>query len=265
MIRKISSRWWFFIILLIVFFIPPLTEVSFDSSNTNSVIAEVLHHPFIYNYELIYGFIKIGFLVMIILLKFNKPTAEKVFNYFIPIVLISIALFQNSSKTSTYGMTILLGNLILNLIVALFWFYHIFRTYENRIRKKIGYIKYLLIGLALLAFWFPADITGKHPSFTLIELLINESMVTFCMVIPVILVVAILFFNRINLITLKVTSFIGLLFGIVNMITWFIMDIEMWWMGILHIPLLIISLYVFIVSRKELKEDLSDISLINID
>lgn len=265
MIRKISSRWWFFIVLLIIFFIPPLTEVSFDSSNTSSVIAEALRHPFIYISEILYGIVKIIFLIILILLKFNKPIAEKAFNYFIPIVLIGIALFQNSSKTSTYGMTVLLGNLLLNLIVALFWVYQIFRNQENKIRKNIGSIKYLLIGLALLAFWFPVDITGKYTNFTLIELLFNESMVTFCMVIPVILVVAILFFTRINFITLKVTSFIGLLFGIVNMITWFIMDIEMWWMGILHMPLLLISLYVFIVSRKELKKDLSDISLNNID
>lgn len=255
MIKKISSRWWFSIVLLIIFFIPPLTEVSFDASNTNSVIAEVLENPFIYELEILYGVIKVLLLLMIIWLIFNKLKVVKVLNYFVVILLMGIALFQNSSITSSYGITILLGNLILNIIVALLWVNQINIAQENKIRNKIGYNKYWLIGLALFAFWFPVDTTGKYPNFTMKELLFNESMVTFCMVIPVLLVVTILCFNKINLITLKVTGFIGSLFGIINMITWFIMDKEMWWMGILHIPLLIISFYVFFISRKELKKD----------
>ena len=40
--------------------------------------------------------------------------------------------------------------------------------------------------------------------------------------------------------TSNVISFVGLSFGIFNMMTWFGFNIENWWMGILHLPLLIV-------------------------
>jgi len=84
----------------------------------------------------------------------------------------------------------------------------------------------------------------------LIVTLINEAMVTGCMIIPVTLVVAVLFCHRINLLAIKVTAFIGAIFGITNMIVWFILNPAMWVMGVLHLPLLIVSVYVLILCRN---------------
>ncbi len=84
----------------------------------------------------------------------------------------------------------------------------------------------------------------------LIATLINEAMVTGCMIISVTLVVAVLFFHRINLFAIKVTAFIGAIFGITNMIVWFILNPAMWIMGVLHLPLLIVSVYVLNLCRN---------------
>ncbi len=32
-------------------------------------------------------------------------------------------------------------------------------------------------------------------------------------------------------------------------------NLNRWWMGVLHLPLLIISFYVFVMAGKELKQD----------
>ncbi len=256
MVKINLNKWWFFLVLLIIFFLPPLTEVPFDSRYTNRVVVEVLQNPFIYKFEILYGLIKVIFLVLVTCLISSKFRVERAFNYFVVILLIGIALFQNSAITSSYGIAVLPGNLILMAIIAIFWFNQIHTAEGTKIKNRIGYSKYWLIGLALLAYWFPVDATGKYPNFTLNELLFNESMVTGCMLMPVILVVAILYFNKINLTTLKVTGFIGLLFGVINMIVWFILNRELWWMGVLHLPLLVISFYVFIMAGKELKHEL---------
>jgi len=61
-------------------------------------------------------------------------------------------------------------------------------------------------------------------------------------------------YPRINKITLRITSFVGFLFGILNMITWFILNTSFWWMGILHFPLLIISFVGLVLSKKHSSE-----------
>ena len=86
--------------------------------------------------------------------------------------------------------------------------------------------------------------------FSLKDLIMNESGLTYCMVTPIILSILLLYYPRINGITLRITSFVGLLFGILNMITWFILNTNFWWMGILHLPLLIISCVGLVLSKK---------------
>ena len=39
--------------------------------------------------------------------------------------------------------------------------------------------------------------------------------------------------------------FVALIFGLINAITWFGLVPSGWWMGVLHIPLLAISVYAF--------------------
>ena len=78
----------------------------------------------------------------------------------------------------------------------------------------------------------------------------NEAGVTYCMITPVILGI-LLFSKNINKATLNIISFVGLSFGIFNMMTWFGFNIKDWWMGILHLPLLIISIYGLRISKMK--------------
>lgn len=52
-----------------------------------------------------------------------------------------------------------------------------------------------------------------------------------------------------NLAVLRVTSFVGMLIGAVNMLVWFFVMPSAWWMGVLHIPLVTISVYAFVLSH----------------
>lgn len=51
--------------------------------------------------------------------------------------------------------------------------------------------------------------------------------------------------------TFYMVSFIGLIFGIMNMLTWFVLQNQNWWMGVLHLPLLILSAYGLILCREK--------------
>ena len=59
-----------------------------------------------------------------------------------------------------------------------------------------------------------------------------------------------LYYPSVNLALLRVSSFVGMLFGAVNMLVWFFVMPVGWWMGVLHIPLLTISLYAFILAQR---------------
>jgi hypothetical protein len=53
--------------------------------------------------------------------------------------------------------------------------------------------------------------------------------------------------------TLSMVSYVGLLFGLLNMVTWFGVQNQNWWMGVLHLPLLIFSGYGLLVAKGEKK------------
>lgn len=257
-LEHVAGKWWCGLIIVVLFFIPAYTQIPFNSQDTPKVIAEVLQKPFIYQIPVIFAVIKVIFMLLLVSILLKNTGSVKVFKIYIALLFLAVSIFQNMSFTQSFGFSFLTGNFILVLIVAIIWAVQLFSSERNSVRDKIGVHKYWLILLALLAFWFPVDNTGMHPQFSLTELIANESMVTFCMITPVVLVSALLL-DRVNLITLKITAFIGTIFGIMNAITWFVLNSEMWWMGILHLPLLIISAFTYLVVRKEIKlRDLSE-------
>jgi len=72
------------------------------------------------------------------------------------------------------------------------------------------------------------------------------------MMTPVYLAVLILHWPRVNAATLRVTSFSGIIVAFWNVIVnFFIAPDTLWWNGILHLPLLFISIYAFILSFRK--------------
>lgn len=73
----------------------------------------------------------------------------------------------------------------------------------------------------------------------------------FCLMTPVYVGLLTLYWPRVNIATMRVTSLVGLIIGLYNMYANFgINPGRTWWNGILHIPLLIISVYGLILSLK---------------
>ncbi|MFD3156327.1 hypothetical protein ACFIJ5_05625 [Haloimpatiens sp. FM7330] len=250
-IEYFFSKWWGKIALILLFFISPYSQIHFSPQSTQQVIGEVLKNPIIYAYPIIYKTIKITFSIIVILLIINKRKFFSIFSFYTSCIFMISSLFQNMAYTEKYGFVFLIGNFILVFMLAILWCVQCFSNKENNLKERVGKNKYWLIPLSVLAFWFPIDSTGRVFNFTLLELITNESMTTFCMITPVVLVISLLFCKKNNLFTLTVTSYIGIIFGITNMIVWFIINPEMWSIGVLHLPLIIISLYTFIICNSK--------------
>jgi Na+/proline symporter len=105
------------------------------------------------------------------------------------------------------------------------------------------------VPLAILAFWAPAS--RGRPDFNPVYLVTNGAGLAFCMMTPVYVGLLTLYWPKVNIATLRVTSLVGLIIGLYNMhVNFFVRPSMLWWNGVLHIPLLTVSLYGLILSLK---------------
>lgn len=248
-IELLTTKWWFYLILLFLYFLPSYSKINYPPSEIPKVIVEVLKNPLISSYPVIFPIIKILMLVFVLGILISDRI-NKIFAFFISILLLAVSLFQNSAITHDYGFVILTGSLILQLIMALSWLWEAILP-QNVYSRPINFgWKWILVPLVLLAFWFPMN-NLANPDFSVTSLFANSAMLTFCMITPILLFLLILAFPKVNLVTFRITSFAGLLFGSMNMVQWFMLNREFWWLGVLHLPLFILAVLAISLKTKE--------------
>ena len=240
-VNALTTKWWFYALLLVVFFMPSYAAQGVDPAETFKLVQTVLSSPLVRDYPMLMVVSKIAAAVVIGAMFALREKTCRLFAFFAAGVFFIIALLQNLAFTEQYGTVFLTGNALITLVVAYFWGLETF-VQRNAIRAAgMNNRELWMLPLAILAFWFPVDPSTVAPHFALNYLWCNESVLTFCMITPVIIAVTMLLHNRINLPVLRVTSFVGTLFGVINTVAWFVVDGSMWWMGMLHLPLLLIS------------------------
>ena len=69
---------------------------------------------------------------------------------------------------------------------------------------------------------------------------------------PVYLAILILYYPRVNIVTLRITSLLGVIIGFWNLLVSFVIHPDiLWWFGVLHLPLVFISIYALILSFRK--------------
>jgi hypothetical protein len=245
----LSRKWWFYIMLAGFFFLPIHASKPFDSADMMQVLITTLSQPIIYSLPPLFFVTKLIPIGLALALLLWKGRAARLFSGYAALLYVAIALFQNSAITEEYGLSTVPGNMILMLVVAAFWIWETVSARQNKFEPQPASITRLwLLPLVLFAFWYPIDMQTVSPDFAPLKLFTNEAGVTFCMMTPFFLTVMLLFFPSVNRATLQVTGFVGLLMGLVNMMSWFVFEPYAWWMGVLHIPLFATSLFAFAVA-----------------
>lgn len=247
-LENLTKKWWFFLLLFIISFIPTYASKGVDPQKTLEVMKEVFSNPLILSIPILMPISKLITIFMIIAIILFKNKITRAFNIFVVIITIGVAIFQHSAFTETYGFVVISGNLTIILVVALFWIWEIIVKKNDLTPQKQPLWKWWLVPLAILAFWYPVDMNTITPDFSILYIFTNESVLTYCMFTPVVLAILTIYHPYVNIAVFRVTSYVGLIFGIINIVTWFIINPMFWWMGILHIPLFLISLYAFIIS-----------------
>jgi hypothetical protein len=163
-----------------------------------------------------------------------------------------IAALQTNAVTEAYGFAVQTGALVATALLGMLWLWVAWRDRLQASFEGIPVWRWSLLPLALLVFWSPLGLEGTRvvPNFDPLLLLTSPDYgLAYCFVTPVFLFLLILFYPRVDNFALRVTAFNGLIYGVYNLSHWF--NPDMAWMGVLHIPLLIIPLVALFMPALE--------------
>lgn len=244
---------WFQAAVLICLFLPLYTQSPYDAQQTSDLIYQVLSHPLTSHLELFMPLFKLGLLLAILTPFFLKHRAEVAILGYYAFLLLIVGALQNTTITDSHGFVWIVGNTIVHYALAVICLVDLFKRRTRIYRRHFDASKIWLVPLMLLALCMPYAVsaTGAIVSGISMHILTNDAALTFCMITPVIIGALLLFWRGVHRPTLAGLSFVGAMVGIINVVLWFTLKTESWWMGVLHLPLLIISAYGLVVARRK--------------
>lgn len=249
----VKQRKWLYPVLYASFFIismlPLYTEKPYAPQETQDVIIKLLM-VVTTPYKAYAPIFHVLTLLMVALIAWQPAKMGRVWAGYMGLNYLTISLVQTMGTTRQYGFVLHTGGMVMNGVLGVVWLVVAFRNELQTSFRSISWQHLFLMPLALLAFWAPyvASGNGVRPDFNLLLLLVSPDYgLTFCFTTPIFLFLMILFYPRVNMLAYRITAFNGLLYGAFNLTHWFTPELR--WMGFLHLPLLIISIYALILPR----------------
>ena len=250
-----TSRKWFYplgyFILIVISLIPPYATLPYDPRDTQDVIASILMVS-IEPYRAWGWVFHLATLAVIALVALRKEFSGRALAAYFGANYLVVAALQTHAATEKYGFALQTGALVSAALLGLLWLWVAWRGKLEASFRGVPAWRYLLLPLALLAFWTPLRMEGATalPNFDPRLLLTSADYgLAYCFVTPVFLFLLILFYPRVDGFAFRVTAFNGLLYGLLNLFWWGSPDTA--WMGVLHLPLLAISLVALLLPRLE--------------
>jgi hypothetical protein len=255
-LERITRKWWFFLLfVLLQFVVPPYASKGYNfPEDWGKVTSHALGHAIVYQHPAIYPIFKVIPIILLIGIFVFRNKLARLFAVYVSFSYMLFAIGQSIAVTEKYGVAICTINLVMFPIVAAFWAWEAVVLQNDFTLSKRPIWRYWVLPLAVLAFWAPAS--RGRPDFNPVYLFTNGTGLAFCMMTPVYVGLLTLYWPKVNISTLRVTSLVGLIIGLYNMVVNFAINPgKNWWNGVLHIPLLVISLYGLILSLKRARAE----------
>ncbi|BAJ64696.1 MULTISPECIES: hypothetical protein [Anaerolinea] len=252
--NPLTQHKWFmpfmYFLLVVIAFLPLITAVPYDPRNTSEVIFEILSYALIPYANWGIAFHILTLLVIGIAIWKPRSGGRLIAGYF-GLNYLVIAFTQTRALTPTYGYAIHTGALIVEVLLGLLW---LWVAWKDKLRisfQNVPFWRWLLLPLAILTFWSPIAMQGNRivPNFDPLLLLTSPDYgLAFCFMTPVFLFLLILAYPQVDLLALRLTAFNALLYALFNLNHWAVP--ERLWMGVMHLPLLILSLTALVLAHK---------------
>ncbi len=246
-LERITRKWWFFLILIgAQSLLMPFSSQNFGLNEIRNIINVTLANSFQGGISEYYIYFQIFTIVTLFLLFLLKNSFAKIFNIYVFISYVLFAFLQNMALTEKYGFSVVTVNVFMFLFVAFGWLAEVLKPKNDYTFSNLNWKQSWLILLALIAFWAPLsnglfDFSPKH-------FLYSGSSLAFCLMTPLFLTIMTLNIPKINIVTYRITAIIGVITGLYNMM--YFQNASTINVGIIHLPLLIISIYALIRSYR---------------
>jgi hypothetical protein len=250
----VTQRKWFYpliyAILVVISMLPPITEIPYDPRHTQDVIMAILMVAII-PYQSWGWVFHAATLALVLLVALWPRKFSRVVAAYFGINYLLIAGLQTTAVTEQYGFAIQTGATVASGLIGVLWLVVAARNKLQATFRGVPAWRWTLLPFAFLVFWSPIAIEGSKvvPNFDPFLLLTSPDYgLTYCFMTPVFLFLLILFFPQVDIFALRVTAFNGLLYGLFNLTHWF--DPDMMWMGVMHLPLLLISFVALVMTHR---------------
>lgn len=245
-------QWWFLLLILLPQFIPPYISYGYKLSEWGAVNAYILTHPIKFHFSDLFHFFQITPLILLIVIFFMKKRVTRLFSVYVALSYVLIAFLQSVSISEKYGFAVCVANVITFLTLAGLWFWEAIVPRNKFELQKIPVWKYWIIILALFAFWGPVNPRTLMPDFKPVYMFTSGTALSFCMATPLYLAILSIYFPHVNKSVFIATGFVGVMMSLGNVVLEFVIYPSYWWIGVLHIPLFVISSYSVIISFYEI-------------
>lgn len=228
---------------------PAIVTSPYDPVETPAVVGAVLQDPLVASVPALLPVAKLALLVAAVLPFFAGGWSGRALLGYYVVILVVVGFLQNMAHTDQYGYVWLIGNTVVQLLVAAWCLVDVFKQRTTLDWTSLRPRRLWLLAPMALALFMPYQIRAGQVTPSLTSVLANEAGVTYCMITPVVIGVLLLMPSGVDRRTLSVISLVGLIFGLINLAVWFGLNPQDWWMGVLHIPLVIIAAYGLLESR----------------
>jgi len=236
-----------FAVLFLCTFLPPITTAPFAAQETPLVIRDVIIQTSV-AYSWLSPVVHVATILLLIALYRYWQKMGRVVDAYFGVLFLFFAFSQHIAMTENYGLAVITGNLVMILIVGLSWMWEAFRPRNEYVFQRLPAWRYWVVPFAILAFWFPVNV-DLSPNLSPLLLLTSSFGVMFCPTTPVVIAILTLIYLRVNRHLLWITSFVGLLIGLFNALSFFVMPGYTLWILFLHTPLIFISIYGLLLPR----------------
>lgn len=237
------------VLLLVLFATPPVQGGAVvGSQQITGLVGSVLMQPWSESVAALLPLAKVALLAAAIVGIFAVGPYPKIVLGYYAATLAVMAVFQNTA-TLDGGVTIIVGNMVAELVVAGVCLLGLRHT---RVTAGLRRERLWLVPLMAWAWLYPFALDGETVvpgGWT--SVLANGAGLTYCMVTPVIAGTMALRPAAYGRTTRAIVGWLGLIFGILNMMTWFVISPDSWWMGTLHLPLLVVATFLTVTSWRE--------------
>jgi hypothetical protein len=230
------------LLLVILAILPPYVSKGFSISQIPAINAYILTHSVRHLAAAFFPLVNLLGLSAYAFAVLGGTRGYSFFSAFLVLAYTASAFLQGVAISDRHGFGLCTSTLLLTLLAAYAW---LDEMRSSRMATKLMRFSprtAVLLLIALVAIWQPINATSLLPEFSPRSILASGSMLTFCVSTIVGLSLLLIRYPDAGISTLRLTSAIGLLIGIGNLWLEIFFLAGYSWLGVLHVPLVALSL-----------------------